>query len=179
MSEKRARKAAEEAKEAKANELIRRKAGKVRDGTRLYSRKKQYLTSPRANQSQEASQIKEDLKNKQILKDLAAKRRGSSHPLRPRSPKRETMIIVYLFIQKRRTRRRPSQRLKRRSRLTSANAPRRQRRRKHCVRARRRQQTSQGPLHLLLHHRPWRLRFPDASSRRRACRYGLRVAGSR
>ena len=40
MSEKRARKAAEEAKEAKANELIRRKAGKVRDGTRLYSRKK-------------------------------------------------------------------------------------------------------------------------------------------
>jgi len=30
MSEKRARKAAEEAKEAKANELIRRKAGKVR-----------------------------------------------------------------------------------------------------------------------------------------------------
>ena len=30
MTEKRARKAAEEAKEAKANELIRRKAGKVR-----------------------------------------------------------------------------------------------------------------------------------------------------
>ncbi|KAH9991102.1 hypothetical protein BJV77DRAFT_1060790 [Russula vinacea] len=51
MSEKRARKAAEEAKEAKANELIRRKAGK------------------------EAAQIKEDLKNKQILKDLEAKRR--------------------------------------------------------------------------------------------------------
>jgi hypothetical protein len=51
MSEKRMRKAEEEAKEAKANELIRRKAGK------------------------EASQIKEDLKNKQILKDLEAKRR--------------------------------------------------------------------------------------------------------
>ncbi|KAI9440838.1 ubiquitin-related domain-containing protein [Lactarius indigo] len=51
MNEKRAKKAAEEAKEAKANELIRRKAGK------------------------EASQIKEDLKNKQILKDLEAKRR--------------------------------------------------------------------------------------------------------
>jgi hypothetical protein len=29
------KKAAEEAKEAKANELIRRKAGKVRTGTRL------------------------------------------------------------------------------------------------------------------------------------------------
>ena len=39
MSEKRARKAAEEAKEAKANELIRRKAGKVRDGNLPYSRK--------------------------------------------------------------------------------------------------------------------------------------------
>ncbi|KAI9458407.1 hypothetical protein BJY52DRAFT_1186888 [Lactarius psammicola] len=51
MNEKRAKKAAEDAKEAKANELIRRKAGK------------------------EASQIKEDLKNKQILKDLEAKRR--------------------------------------------------------------------------------------------------------
>jgi hypothetical protein len=35
MSEKRMRKAEEEAKEAKANELIRRKAGKVRAGTRL------------------------------------------------------------------------------------------------------------------------------------------------
>ena len=52
------------------------------------------------NQSQEASQIKEDLKNKQILKDLAAKRRGSSHPLRPGSPKRETMIIVIFFSEK-------------------------------------------------------------------------------
>jgi len=51
MAEKRANKAAEEAKEAKANELIRRKAGK------------------------EAAQSKEDLKNKQILKDLEAKRR--------------------------------------------------------------------------------------------------------
>jgi len=51
MADKRARKAAEEAKEAKANELIRRKAGK------------------------EAAQIKEDLKNKEILKDLEAKRR--------------------------------------------------------------------------------------------------------
>lgn len=51
MNEKRAKKAAEDAKEAKANELIRRKAGK------------------------EASQIKEDLKNKQLLKDLEAKRR--------------------------------------------------------------------------------------------------------
>jgi hypothetical protein len=35
MSEKRMRKAEEEAKEAKANELIRRKAGKVRVGTRF------------------------------------------------------------------------------------------------------------------------------------------------
>jgi hypothetical protein len=43
MSEKRAKKAAEEAKEAKANELIRRKAGKVRAGTR----KKQQLMSLR------------------------------------------------------------------------------------------------------------------------------------
>ncbi|KAI0290621.1 ubiquitin-related domain-containing protein [Russula brevipes] len=51
MGEKRAKKAAEEAKEAKANELIRRKAGK------------------------ESAQIKEDMKNKQILKDLDAKRR--------------------------------------------------------------------------------------------------------
>jgi len=51
MTEKRARKAAEEAKEAKANELIRRKAGK------------------------EAAQIKEDLKTKQMLKDLEEKRR--------------------------------------------------------------------------------------------------------
>ncbi|KAF8492961.1 ubiquitin-related domain-containing protein [Russula emetica] len=51
MAEKRARKAAEEAKEAKANELIRRKAGR------------------------EATQIKEDLKNKQMIKDIEAKRR--------------------------------------------------------------------------------------------------------
>ena len=52
------------------------------------------------NQSQEASQIKEDLKNKQILKDLAAKRRGSSHSFRPGSPKRETMIIVIIIFRK-------------------------------------------------------------------------------
>jgi hypothetical protein len=51
MGEKRALKAAEEAKEAKANELIRRKAGK------------------------ETAQMKEDMKNKQLLKDLEAKRR--------------------------------------------------------------------------------------------------------
>ncbi|KAH9057437.1 ubiquitin-related domain-containing protein [Lactarius vividus] len=71
MNEKRARKAAEEAKEAKANELIRRKAGK------------------------EASQIKEDLKNKQILKDLEAKRRGSSSLFNPpssRIPERNDVL---------------------------------------------------------------------------------------
>ncbi|KAF8270651.1 ubiquitin-related domain-containing protein [Lactarius quietus] len=57
MNEKRMKKAAEEAKEAKANELIRARQENPRRG------------------SQEASQIKEDLKNKQILKDLEAKRR--------------------------------------------------------------------------------------------------------
>ena len=40
MNEKRAKKAAEEAKEAKANELIRRKAGKVRARTRPAPAKK-------------------------------------------------------------------------------------------------------------------------------------------
>jgi len=61
MSEKRTRKAAEEAKEAKANELIRRKAGK------------------------EAAQIKEDMKNKQILKDLEAKRREKENDKKARA----------------------------------------------------------------------------------------------
>ncbi|KAI0262306.1 ubiquitin-related domain-containing protein [Gloeopeniophorella convolvens] len=61
MAEKRARKAAEEAKEAKANELIRRKGGK------------------------ESMQIKEDLKNKQILKDLEATRREKEDEKRARA----------------------------------------------------------------------------------------------
>ncbi|KAH9973387.1 hypothetical protein BJV74DRAFT_197510 [Russula compacta] len=61
MASKRATKAAEEAKEAKANELIRRKAGK------------------------EAAHIKEDLKNKQILKDLEAKRREKEDEKRARA----------------------------------------------------------------------------------------------
>ncbi|KAI0291026.1 ubiquitin-related domain-containing protein [Multifurca ochricompacta] len=51
LAEKRAMKVAEETSDAKANELIRRKAGK------------------------DAAQTKEDLKNKQILKDLEARRR--------------------------------------------------------------------------------------------------------
>lgn len=77
MAEKRALKAAEEAKEAKANELIRRKAGKVR------SEKKKLDPSPISNRGsrtfeQEAAHIKEDLKNKQMMKDIEAKRRGSS-----------------------------------------------------------------------------------------------------
>jgi hypothetical protein len=54
---------------------------------------KQHLTSPRCG-SQEASQIKEDLKNKQILKDLEAKRRGSSS--RP-VPDRYVVMIWFDF----------------------------------------------------------------------------------
>ena len=77
MNEKRARKAAEEAKEAKANELIRRKAGKVRGPYLLII--KQPTVAHTYVYQQEAMQIKEDLKNKQLLKDLEAKRRGSSH----------------------------------------------------------------------------------------------------
>ena len=83
MTEKRARKAAEEAKEVKANELIRRKAGKVRtllDRAPPSSPTDQSLLT---HHQQEASQIKEDLKNKQILKDLEEKRRGSSPPTFP------------------------------------------------------------------------------------------------
>ena len=55
---------------------------------------KKHLTSSRC-ESQEASQIKEDLKNKQMLKDMEAKRRGSSLPLRRKSPS-ETMIYVFI-----------------------------------------------------------------------------------
>jgi hypothetical protein len=78
MTEKRARKAAEEAKEAKANELIRRKAGKVRIGNLNHppERQKAHACVPRII-VQESAQIKEDLKNKQILKDLEEKRRGT------------------------------------------------------------------------------------------------------
>ena len=77
MAEKRARKAAEEAKEAKANELIRRKAGKVRLKTGPYPPPNNQLWLTHIEQ--ETAQMKEDLKNKQILKDLEAKRRGPSH----------------------------------------------------------------------------------------------------
>ena len=76
MADKRARKAAEEAKEAKANELIRRKAGKVR--TEHIPSFQMTTTDKTHPIAQEAAQIKEDLKNKEILKDLEAKRRGSS-----------------------------------------------------------------------------------------------------
>ena len=86
MADKRAKKAAEEAKEAKANELIRRKAGKVRtEHLPSFQTTTADKTHPIA---QEAAQIKEDLKNKEILKDLEAKRRGSSsltHSLTPTS----------------------------------------------------------------------------------------------
>jgi hypothetical protein len=80
MSEKRTRKAAEEAKEAKANELIRRKAGKVctmldPSPPPLQATNHQPIVAH--THQQEAAQIKEDMKNKQILKDLEAKRRGS------------------------------------------------------------------------------------------------------
>jgi hypothetical protein len=72
MGEKRTKKAAEEAKEAKANELIRRKAGKVRTIPTFLQ-----TATDTAHHRQESAQIKEDMKNKQILKDLDAKRRGS------------------------------------------------------------------------------------------------------
>ncbi|SRR5258708_4967350 len=74
MAEKRALKAAEEAKEAKANELIRRKAGKV---SPIHHQANQSLLTH--TYRQETAQVKEDLKNKQLLKDLEEKRRGSSH----------------------------------------------------------------------------------------------------
>ena len=77
MTSKRALKAAEEAKEAKANELIRRKAGKVRFKLEPYPPSSKRIVAH--TYRQEAAQIKDDLKNKQILKDLEAKRRGSSH----------------------------------------------------------------------------------------------------
>ena len=67
MTLKRAFKAAEEAKEAKVNELIRRKAGKVRFKLEPYPPSSKQIEAH--TYQQEAAQIKDDLKNKQILKD--------------------------------------------------------------------------------------------------------------
>jgi UBX domain-containing protein 1/4 len=94
MDEKRAKKAEEEAKEARANELIRRKAGKVRAGN-LLTQPPSFLQKRSTNRftKQEATQIKEDLKNKQILKDLEAKRRGSFLSLSPLSPSANSSMI--------------------------------------------------------------------------------------
>lgn len=71
MAEKRSRKAEEEAKEAKANEQIRRKAGKLSCVLEL---------KPFLNLSyfmQELNKLKDDVKLKQALKDAEDKKRGT------------------------------------------------------------------------------------------------------
>jgi hypothetical protein len=108
MSEKRAKKAAEEAKEAKANELIRRKAGKVRTKTTLLLPRRRQANQKKKKRAsliiaQESAQIKEDLKNKQILKDIEAKRRGTcraprTHPTSLFFLKNDTMIMCHTII---------------------------------------------------------------------------------
>jgi DNA integrity scanning protein DisA with diadenylate cyclase activity len=71
MGEKRSRKVEEEAKEARANEQIRRKAGKVGHTT--------FETwAPSSSTSvQETNKIKDDLKLKQALKEAEEKKRGT------------------------------------------------------------------------------------------------------
>lgn len=99
MAEKRAKKAAEEAKEARANELIRRKAGKVRAGLALPPHDNILTVS--CKHQQEAAQITEDLKTKQMLKDLEAKRRGSSDfPQLSSRPVSSSNDILIIFTEK-------------------------------------------------------------------------------
>ena len=70
MAEKRSRKAEEEAKEAKANEQIRRKAGKLSCVLKL----KPFLNL--SGFMQEMDKIREDMKLKQALKEAEDKKRG-------------------------------------------------------------------------------------------------------
>jgi hypothetical protein len=76
MAEKKAKKAADEAKENKANELLRRKAGQVRiPPTNNVALVTDIWTSMNP---QDQTAAKEELKMKQLAKDQEAKRRGLS-----------------------------------------------------------------------------------------------------
>jgi len=185
MAEKRATKAAEEAKEAKANELIRRKAGQVRTVNLFPFFHANTVRARALSIAQEAVGIKEDMKNKQILKDLEAKRRGSSshHPLPHPSHQVATRSYIQPF-QKRRTTSGPAPPSRPRSKPTSASARKKRRRKRRSVRV---LPPLRCPLHrqgrLLLRPPPAqpqrRLRSPVVSSRRRGCRSGSRAVGSR
>lgn len=71
MAAKRAEKAKEEAKDHLANEAIRRKGGRVRMAE-IVQRDRRLI-----GLLQDLNEIREDLKAKEIKKDLEAKKRGS------------------------------------------------------------------------------------------------------
>lgn len=73
MGEKRARKAAEEAKENKANELLRRKAGQASANNRITDS----TLSNFCSVFQDQTAAKEELKAKQMKKEQEAKARGN------------------------------------------------------------------------------------------------------
>ncbi len=74
MAAKRAAKAKEEAKETIANEAIRRKAGKVR---RLLSGCRNYMQLTESLRLQDLNTIREEMKQKELLKEAEKKRRGT------------------------------------------------------------------------------------------------------
>ena len=176
-------------------ERLPRKRKKQRQTNSSDARQEKYVhtvpvqspTNPCSHTShrQEAQQIKEDLKNKQILKDLEAKRRGSSRPLTSRLP----LVKRYLITprsQKKKMTRRLSPRSRQRSKPTSENARKRQRRKKPSATALP-PLLPAAPLALPLPSRPplplplrqRRLHCPDVNSRTRDCRSGSRAAASR
>ena len=77
MAAKRAAKAKEEAKEHLANEAIRRKSGKVCHTNFV-------LTACIYKSTfQDINELREELKQKELIKEAEAKRRGTSSPLFP------------------------------------------------------------------------------------------------
>ena len=77
MAEKRAKKAAEEAKEAKANEQIRRKSGKVLAfRLRLLTEALNFFLG---GFSKDIGKLRDELKTKESLKEMEKKKQGIRH----------------------------------------------------------------------------------------------------
>lgn len=177
MAEKRAKKAAEEAKEAKANELIRRKAGKVRTrSVNLFPDSRQrcahtiYRTGSRGDQGGYEEQTDpEEPRGK-------APRFVLSSPFYP-TPSHKAPTRPF---QKRRTTSVPAPQSRPRSKPTGASARKKQRKKRRSARVP--PSPPRCPQHRQGRQLPppqRRLRSLVVSSRRRGCRSGSRAVVSR
>lgn len=124
MAAKRAEKAKEEAKDHLANETIRRKGGRVRVDIAIPC-DRQLIGS-----LQDLNEIREELKAKEIQKDLEAKKRGS-HVFDPHL----RSVSAHLALQRNWRMRKHAHASRPRSRPTDASERRRQQGRRRCVRA--------------------------------------------